>query len=167
MGRCQIRCPSYLRLYLRLLFISSIDANITLDSFEDPSNGAPGFAALVKNFNGSLNLAITLRNNAADSPFQMQVQNNNAPTSVSLDSYYQGSFSVETKMSRVIVKDTARDDPAKAKRPRTLVYDQQLSDYAAGWVGWGSRPMAGSHAVQSCLEIESALSPATLTFGPG
>ena len=72
-------------------------------------------------------------------------------------------------MSQVFVKDTAqspRDDPANAGRLRTLAYDQSSEARASGWVGWGFKPM-GNHACQSYVEIVSALSPVTLTFGPG
>lgn len=151
---------------------SSIYANITLDSAETTewSKGSPGFVALVKTFNGPLNLDITLKDNVPVSPLQLQVQNNFAQTSVALDSYYEGSFSVQTKLSQVFVKDTAespRDDPANAKRPRTLLYDQILGSRASGWVGWGFRPIGSQRAVQSYVEIVSALGPVSLAFGPG
>jgi len=120
---------------------------------------------LVKNFNGPLNLGITLEDNARVSPLQLQVQNSHALTSVSLDSDYQGSFSVQSKMSQVTVKDTA--PLLRDKQARTLVYDQHFTACASGWVGWGLRPMARPRAVQSCVEIVSALSPVTLIFGPG
>jgi hypothetical protein len=133
-------------------FFSSIDANITLDSSETTewSKGSPGFVAAVKTFNGPMNLNITLKDNVPVSPLQLQVQNNLAQTSVSLDAYYQGTFSVQTKMSQVFVKDTAespRDDPANANRLRTLEYDQTLEGRASGWVGWGFRPMGNQHVV--------------------
>jgi len=159
-------------LMFSLFFLfSPINANITLDSSETTewSKGSPGFVALVKTFNGPLNLDITLKDNVPVSPLQLQVQNNLAQTSVSLDSYYEGSFSVQTKMSQVFVKDTAqspRDDPANARRLRTLVYDQIFEARTSGWVGWGFRPMGSHRACQSYVEIVSALSPVTLTFGP-
>jgi len=117
-----------------------------------------------------MNLDITLKDNVPVSPLQLQVQNNLAQTSVSLDAYYQGTFSAQTKMSQVFVKDTAespRDDPANAKRLRTLVYDQTSEARSSGWVGWGFKPMGHQRAVESYVEIVSALAPVTLTFGPG
>lgn len=111
-----------------------------------------------------------MKDNVPVSPLQLQVQNNLAQTSVSLDAYYQGTFSAQTKMSQVFVKDTAespRDDPANAKRLRTLAYDQILEARASGWVGWGYRPMGSQRTAESYVEIVSALSPVTLTFGPG
>lgn len=117
-----------------------------------------------------MNLDITLKDNVPVSPLQLQVQNNLAQTSVSLDAYYQGTFSAQTKMSQVFVKDTAespRDDPANANRLRTLVYDQTLEARASGWVGWGPRPMGNQRVVESYVEIVSALAPVTLTFTPG
>lgn len=159
------------RLYF-LIFYSSIDANITLDSSETTewSKGSPGFVAVVTTFNAPLNLNITLKDNVPVSPLQLQVQNNLAQTSVSLDAYYQGTFSAQTKMSQVFVKDTAespRDDPANAGRVRTLTYDQNSNARTSGWVGWGFRPMGNQRTVESYVEIVSALGPVTLVFGPG
>ncbi|KAF8973146.1 hypothetical protein BDZ97DRAFT_1779685 [Flammula alnicola] len=123
---------------------SMINANVLLNSPQlsvPESSHPPAFAALIKNFNGPLNLSIAHQQNC--------------------------TFSAQTKMDQVTVKGSwpsPQNDPTGAHRPWTLDLDQNTSSLASGWTGWGPRPMR--NVVQSDVNIISALSPVLLQFGP-
>ncbi|KDR75236.1 hypothetical protein GALMADRAFT_157094 [Galerina marginata CBS 339.88] len=138
---------------------SAINTTITLHSSVNPifASDSPSYVAKVANFNGPLDLSISSRNNSTALPFQLQVRNNLAKTSISLDATYQGSFSARTKLSQVTLFATRNN--------RSIEYDLNSGDMATGWTGFGPRPMRNSPTRQSYVEVVSALSPVKLTFG--
>lgn len=148
---------------------SEIEANINLVA---PSRrpaariNHPSFLAHVKTFNSPLTLDVYYEPSSPGVPLQLYTQNNLANTNITLDSKFQGTFSVSNKASLAIVTD-AEDagslDPSGFQRPRTLIYDQNSTTVQRGWVGWGKKP---ANAGQGCVEIVSSLGPARLFFGP-
>jgi len=116
-----------------------------------------------------------------------------APTTVTLDDGYEGTFDVKTKLAEAVVQEggsgllsgpTSDDDK---ERERKYVYDHVSSSRTFGWVGWGSRPRSrtgtssgssihswgagggkvwgGGAMDQGHVEIVSSLSEAVLKFG--
>ena len=139
---------------------STINASITLNALKTsilPSS--PAFAAQITNFDGPLQIDVAYENSSLPSPFQLKVQNNFAPSIISMDSKFQGCFNVHTKLSQVFVQDTQKNTS------RTLDYDTSTSDTAMGWVGQGSRPASLQVACHSFVDVLSALGPVNLTFG--
>lgn len=119
----------------------------------------------VRNFNGPMNLSVVYAENMPNTTMLLRAQNNLAPTMITLDPRYQGTFSVQTKMDQVSLQDhaTDADDPTGARTSRTFQYTQVASDTVSGWAGWGAKPMRASK--QSNIDILSALSPVLLNFG--
>ncbi|PPQ77196.1 hypothetical protein CVT25_011042 [Psilocybe cyanescens] len=150
---------------------SAINANVTLNSqfISTLSPNSPTFVAKVTTFNGPLDLSIKYSNKASSTlPLQLQVQNNLAVSSIFLAPAYQGLFSARTKMSQVITAEPAEYNATgkSSVGSRTIIYDQKLEDTASGWVGgWGERPFNNRRVAQSTVDIVSALSPISLTFG--
>jgi hypothetical protein len=73
-----------------------------------------------------------------------------APTIVTLDEGYEGTFDVKTKLAEAVVQEGSssndgshssrlKDDEDK-ERERKYIYDHVSSSRTFGWVGWGSRP---------------------------
>ncbi|KAF9482119.1 hypothetical protein BDN70DRAFT_802046 [Pholiota conissans] len=147
---------------------SQIMANVMLDSsrLSAPSKKSPAFGLQVRNFNGPTNLTVAYAENSPNTTMLLRAQNNLAPTKITMDPRYQGTFSVKTKMDQVTIKDyaTEADDPAGSQKSRTLQYTQTASDTVSGWAGWGPRPMRPPKQ-QSAIDIFSALSPVLLNFG--
>jgi len=139
---------------------STINASITLNALVNTSisSSLPTFVAQVQNFDGPLQVDVAYDNASLPSPFQLKVQNNGAPSIISMDSTFQGFFNAQTKLSKVLVSDAV--DPQK-NPSRTFEYDVSSSNIAVGWVGWGRRPTVQT----SFVDIVSALGIINLTFG--
>jgi len=140
---------------------STINASITLNALVNTSisSSLPTFFASVQNFDGPLQLDVAYDNASLPSPFQLKVQNNGAPSIISMDSTFQGFFSAQTKLSKVLVSDAVDSQKTPS---RTFEYDMLSSNIAVGWVGWGRRPTA---TTPSFVDIVSALGLINLTFG--
>jgi hypothetical protein len=141
---------------------STINASITLNASTKTSiaSSSPVFVVQAKNFDGPLQLDVAYDNASLPSPLQLKVQNNGAPTIISMDSTFQGCFNAHTKLSQVLVHDTVN---SQKNISRTLYYDTSTPDIATGWVGWGDRP--SSLTCLSCVDVSSALGLINLTFG--
>jgi hypothetical protein len=67
-----------------------------------------------------------------------------AATNITLDSNYEGTFDVQTKLAKAFVREVdeqkALVDPLAEGRKRGYQFDQKSSSRIFGWVGWGSRP---------------------------
>ena len=144
-----------------LINFSTLNASITLNALTTTSipTSSPAFAAQVTNFDGPIQIDIAYGNTSLPSAFQLSVQNNVAPSIISMDSIFQGCFNAQAKLSQVFVQDTQKNTL------RTLDYDTSLPDVAMGWVGMGSRPASYLAACHSFVNILSALGPVNLTFG--
>jgi hypothetical protein len=145
---------------------SEVYANVVLDSsLPEVPLKSPAFGMQVRNFNGPMNLSVVYAENMPNTTMLLRAQNNLAPTVITLDPRYLGTFSVQTKMDQVSLQDhaTDADDPTGARRSRTFQYNPVASDTVSGWAGWGAKPMRGSK--QSDVDILSALSPVLLNFG--
>jgi hypothetical protein len=123
------------------------------------SPSSPAFAAQVTNFDGPLQIDVAYGESSLPSPFQLNVQNNVAPSIISMDSIFQGCFNAQAKLSQVFVQDTRKNTS------RTLDYDTSMPNTASGWVGMGSRPASYLDECHSFVNILSALGPVNLTFG--
>jgi hypothetical protein len=137
---------------------STINASITLNALVDTliPVSSPVFVAQVQNFDGPLQLDVAYDNASLPSPFQLKVQNNGAPSIISMDHVFQGRFDAQTKLSKVLVYDNTQKTPS-----RTFETDAMTSSMVMGWVGWGKKV-----ASPSCVDIVSALGPINLIFGP-
>ena len=139
---------------------STINSSITLNALTTTSipSPSPAFAAQVTNFDGPIHIDVAYGNASLPSPFQLNVQNNVAPSIIFMDSIFQGCFNAQAKLSQVSVH-------AQKNSSRTLDYDTSTSDTAMGWVGKGPRPASYIDACQSFLNIVSALGSVELIFG--
>jgi hypothetical protein len=66
-----------------------------------------------------------------------------APTVVTLDEGYEGTFDVKTKLAEAVVQEDPASRPTNDEdkgRVRKFIYDHVSSSRTFGWVGWGSRP---------------------------
>ncbi|KIK09906.1 hypothetical protein K443DRAFT_671220 [Laccaria amethystina LaAM-08-1] len=148
--------------------LSGINARVTLLAplgNSSQSQAPPAFVVQVKTFSGPVNLDITHDKLTPSSAVQVQVQNNMAQSTITLDAKFQGTFNLLTKLGQISILDflrSQRDDPTGGNRNRTLVYDQIDVNKALGWVGWGPRV---SGAMQGYLDVASSFSPITLNFG--
>ena len=86
----------------------------------------------------------------------MNVQNNVAPSVISMDSMFQGCFSAQAKLSQVIVQDK--------NTSQTIDFDTKLPDLAMGSVGNDPKP-SYLDTCRSYIYIVSALGPVNLIFG--
>lgn len=151
------------------LRFSEIDARVTLlapDSWYTAKSAHPrAFVADVKTFNGPLKLKIANSISTPPVPLQLSVQNNLANTSVTLDPCYEGTFSAQTKLSQVMVRERyvgPWSDPLRQSRQRNSFYYQNESTRVRGWIGWGKQPIYGDGIVQGQVKIISSLSPVML-----
>ena len=90
----------------------------------------------------------------------MNVQNNFAPSIISMDGTFEGCFNVEAKLSQVSVQDT------RENASRTIDFHTLLPDIAMGRVSEDPKPPSYQDACFSFVNILSALGPVDLTFGP-
>lgn len=121
----------------------------------------------VKNFGGPLNLDLWHESSTPPVSLDLYVQNNQAPSNVSVDANFVGMFDVQTKLASASVKETAQApivDSTGDLIYRNYVYDQTSPNRVKGWVGWGARK-TGWDFMNSRIEIASSLSPVELTLG--
>ena len=90
----------------------------------------------------------------------MNVQNNFAPSIISMDGIFEGCFNVEAKLSQVVVQDSRQN------ASRTIDYHTLLPDIAMGTVSKDPKPPSYLDSCFSFINILSALGPVDLTFGP-
>ncbi len=143
-------------------------ANVVLDSSKvSGPPKSPAFGMQVNNFNGPLNMSIAYSQNTPNTTMQFTVQNNLAPTTITLDSRYQGSFCAKSKMDQIVVQSlvSSSDDPTGAQRPWILDYSTQRDGYVTGYAGWDEMQMHSRKVQGSSIDITSALSPVFLNFG--
>jgi len=142
---------------------STLNTSITLNAPSIPPS-SPNFAAQVTNFDGPIQIDVAYGNTSSNSSFQMNVQNNVAPSMdifpsiISMDGIFEGLFKAQAKLSRVFVQDIRENSS------RTIDYDTLLPDRAMGRVSRDPKPP--SYLDTSAVNILSALGPVYLTFGP-
>ncbi|KAF9469906.1 hypothetical protein BDZ94DRAFT_1243520 [Collybia nuda] len=146
-----------------------IDARVTLLAPDSWFTGRPthprAFVADVKTFNGPLKLKVANSASTPPVPLQLSVQNNLANTSVTLDPCYEGTFSAQTKLSQVFVRERFIGpwlDPLQQSRQMSTIYYQNESTRVRGWIGWGKQPTYGDGIIQGQVKIISSLSPVML-----
>ena len=148
-----------------LINFSTLNASITLNAPSIPPS-SPNFAVQVTNFDGPIQIDVAYGNTSSNSSFQMNVQNNVAPSMdifpsiISMDGIFDGCFKAQAKLSRVFVQDIRKNTS------RTIDYDTLLPDIAMGRVSKDPKPPSYLDACHSVVNILSALGPVNLAFGP-
>jgi len=146
---------------------SEITANVTLMAprirkiLRNPP--PPQFFTTMKTFNAPLTVDIVHHPSTLPAPLQLRAQNNVAECKVILDSKFEGTFDLQTKLSSAdLDDDVVAVDPSGMSRQRSYFYDHASSNRKFGWVGWGDRPKKWDPSRQGHVEIISSLSPVLL-----
>jgi len=128
----------------------------------------PKFNINAATFNGSLSLNVG--HDAATLPavLNMQVDNNQAKSQVTVDSKYTGLIDLHTKLAKVNLdyNQVITTDPTGASRKWQLDIDSNTSSSTRGWVGWGMRPMYWDPMMYGKISVGSSLSSVSLKLGP-
>jgi hypothetical protein len=99
-------------------------------------------------------------------PVSITVQNSLAATEVVMDQSFEGSFSAESRLGRVLVdqgNQNSNNDSFASDKPRTIVHDDgSTNSKTAGWIGRSEAAADG----QSRISIYSSLGPIDLHLGP-
>jgi len=130
------------------------------------SSQPPQYHAHVKTFNGSLSLNMV--HDAATQPasLNLHVENNQAPSTVALDSKFAGLFDLHTKLSWAQVNyGQVTTDPTGQARQWHLDIDSNSTSWTRGWVGFGTRPMQFNPSMEGKVSVVSSLSPILLQLG--
>jgi hypothetical protein len=146
--------------WLVLTEYSDIAAGITMVA---PSSSAhpPQYYAEVSTFNGSLSLNVAHEAATPPAVLNLQVSNNQAISTIALDSKFTGAFDLHTKLA-----------PAKLNYPQIsgstwhVDVDSNSTSWTRGWVGWGTRPKYWNPATDGKVAAVSSLRPIILTVGP-
>jgi hypothetical protein len=141
------------------------------------SKGPPGFPARVprigyvgqmRTFNGSMSVSF---NHASETlalvPLNVQLQNSQGETDVSVDALYSGYFDLTTRLEKATINQLAHQsppDPTGQGHERNLILDKHSRDTRrTGWVGWGPKP-DNPKSFMGHIVVSSFLSPVTLTL---
>jgi len=157
---------------------SGVDAGVTLITDSPP--GDLKFLLTAKTFNGPLNLALSHAASSPPSVFNLQALNNLGTTNVTVDSKYEGTFDVQTKLASVVVSEGPDADdlvnPYGGNQQRLIEYNLRSVSRLAGWVGWGPKRSSGRwlrhphgpSQQEGRIAVESSLSPVYLQLSqPG
>jgi hypothetical protein len=145
---------------------SDINAKIHLNA-PRPLNRQSTFLTSMKTFNAQIKASITHDNSTPSAELQLRTTNYLAETYVTLDSKYEGTFNLQTKLAKASVKEGHGNktvaDPSGERRKRGYQFDHLSSTQIFGWVGWGSRPGPTTKPNrQGHVEIVSSHSSVTL-----
>jgi hypothetical protein len=120
----------------------------------------------MKTFNAQIKASITHDNSTPSAELQLRAMNYLAGTYVTLDSKYEGTFDLQTKLAKASVKEGGNKtvaDPSGKQRVRGYQFDLLSSTQIFGWVGWGPRPGPTTKPNrQGHVEIVSSHSSVTL-----
>ncbi|KAJ6587135.1 hypothetical protein DFH09DRAFT_1028302 [Mycena vulgaris] len=144
---------------------SDIVADVTMVA---PANSRlPKYIAQVKTFNGSLSLNVVHAAGTPAASLDLQVDNNQAPSMVTVDSKFTGAFDLRTKLAAA-----GLDAPESISHRNGdgqswhLDVDSNSTSSTRGWVGWGPRPQYWDPATDGKVSVVSSLSPVVLRVGP-
>ncbi|KAJ7702969.1 hypothetical protein B0H17DRAFT_1003344 [Mycena rosella] len=129
-----------------------------------PKNArSPQYYGQVQTFNGTL--AVNIAHEAATPPavINLQVNNNQAKSTICLDSKYSGIYDLRTKLQTVTVRHPPATNPSGVVR--TLDTDSNSTAYKRGWVGYGARPAYWNPMTNGQVLVSSSLSPILLELG--
>ncbi|KII92730.1 hypothetical protein PLICRDRAFT_103490 [Plicaturopsis crispa FD-325 SS-3] len=129
------------------------------------SRSPPIFDMHMKTFNAPLTVDVSHDPSTPPTVLLMYTMNNLANSNVTLDSKFQGTFDVQTKLSSAVIHEGAAS-VGMFGETRKCVYDHQGSDSLMGWVGWGERPQPWKGPRQGHVGVVSSLSPVYLQLGP-
>ncbi|KAJ7072112.1 hypothetical protein C8F01DRAFT_1102624 [Mycena amicta] len=138
---------------------SDLTADVTMLSTS--RSQTPHFNANVQTFNGSLTLNMTHDSTTPPASLMLQVGNNQAPSTISLDSKFTGSYDLRSKLAPVRIKH-----PHGMSANWHLYTDANSTSSARGWAGWGARPTHPG-PTDSQVKAVSSLSPIVLHLGGG
>jgi len=120
----------------------------------------------MKTFNGQIKASITHDNSTPSAELQLRTTNYLAETHVTLDSKYEGTFNLQTKLAKASVKEGDGNktvtDPSGEQRKRRYQFDHLSSTQIFGWIGSGSRPGPTTQPNQGHVEIVSSHSSVML-----
>ncbi|KAJ7163603.1 hypothetical protein C8R43DRAFT_990283 [Mycena crocata] len=142
---------------------SDIVADVTMVA---PSNArAPKFYATAKTFNGSMSLNVVHGAGTPQASLDLHVDNNQAPSTVTLDSKFAGLFNLHTKLAPAKVDyDALVAEGAESGSIKVWNFevDSNSTSWARGWMGRGARPTHFDPATDSKVMVSSSLSPIIL-----
>jgi hypothetical protein len=150
---------------------SAINAKVTLVGIQTHQllpRSPLVYQAQARTFNGPLNVEIIHDPSTSPSSIHFSAVNNQAETNVTLDSSFEGTYSIQTKLASAIVNtgdlpsSTQLTDKEIQDGERYYQYDAVTSDRVFGWVGSGKRP--GPWSNQGHIDILSSLSPIYLSI---
>jgi len=135
-----------------------IVANVTMVA--PSSSRSPQYFANVKTFNGSLLVDFAHGATTPPATLNLQVDNSQADSRITLDSKFKGFFDLRTKLAPVRIA-------AKAMRDATwhLYMDSNSTSSTRGWVGRGKRPAQWDPATDGKVSAVSSLSSILLLIG--
>ncbi|KAJ7647078.1 hypothetical protein FB45DRAFT_892273 [Roridomyces roridus] len=157
------RTPTYLTLDTGN---SDINADVVMVAPTSSSEYPPQFNGHVKTFNGSLALNVTHGKMTQPAMLDLLVENNQALTSLGLDSKFAGLYDLRTKLSWVQVGHVQNlVDPTGHSRQWNLDVDSQSTATIRGWLGFGSRPTGSPQPMMGSVRATSTLGPIFLDVG--
>ncbi|KAL0956381.1 hypothetical protein HGRIS_002528 [Hohenbuehelia grisea] len=148
---------------------ADVQARIALQVLPKHSLLSPGpsFATHIKTFNGPVDVHVTHTPETSAVPLRMLVQNNLAPSNVTIDGKYEGIFDLQTKLSDAVLYEGEVDsagDPSGQDREVNILYDYRSASRVFGWTGWGAKPKSWTRD-QGHIILQSSMSPVRLQFG--
>jgi len=162
MNDWKMQTPTYLTLDTGN---GDINAKIHLNAPRPPRHHSAFFTSM-KTFNGQIKASITHDNSTPSAELQLRTTNYLAETHVTLDSKYEGTFNLQTKLAKASVKEGDGNktvtDPSGEQRKRRYQFDHLSSTQIFGWIGSGSRPGPTTQPNQGHVEIVSSHSSVML-----
>ncbi|KAJ7217834.1 hypothetical protein GGX14DRAFT_598196, partial [Mycena pura] len=135
---------------------SDIVADVTMVA--PSSSRSPQYFANLKTFNGSLLVNVAHDATTPPATLNLQVENSQADSRITLDSKFMGFFDLRTKLAPV------RIAYAQAMRDATwhIYMDSNSSSSTRGWLGRGKRPAQWDPATGGKVSAVSSLGPISL-----
>jgi hypothetical protein len=128
-----------------------------------------GYVGQMRTFNGSMSVSFSHASEAlALVPLNVQLQNSQGATDVSVDALYSGYFDLTTRLSIATLNQQSPHqsppDPTNQGNERHVIVDKPSMDARrTGWVGWGSKPDNPKNFMGHIV-VSSFLNPVTLTL---